>query len=321
MANNVFPPANKLMPPATDGIHDSSDYANPNSNSLDNSTTLTDTMAPSKSVDTDTIINNIALPASGGIENSTTSTELSALPTSSSINGFATPADALGLPKGADLDNSATSTDTIPTTQNIMLDLDQVRAPSDAPFPFLKLSPELRNRIYEYAFSPEEKHGLAPHALTRANRQIRAESLGIYYEQVDEIEVPFLSLKHEYEFKEWVTTDLKRYSMLPHLTFIWEKIPDNFTSINNNFGRTTVCWKNLAATRPGCKLGYRFSRSLSWEDGVVHYLSHLALPVVVGSTRTEDRTVYPLLVAKTQGDITCCGTLRGGKRRCEFSID
>ncbi|KAF2722187.1 hypothetical protein K431DRAFT_284131 [Polychaeton citri CBS 116435] len=51
--------------------------------------------------------------------------------------------------------------------------------------PFIRLSPELRNLIYEYTFTSRYKHhltdGNCQHSLTKTCRQIRQEALGMFY--------------------------------------------------------------------------------------------------------------------------------------------
>lgn len=177
-----------------------------------------------------------------------TSTEIMALLTTDDIENpftsadlIAPPSNSIALPTSNNLGKRATSTDTMTpqemTPQEIKVDLDHAPGPRDASFPFMKLSPELRNRIYEYAFTSEEKSGLAPHALTRTNRQIRAESLGMYYSLVELIEVPLLSLKQEGHFEQWLKTDLKRYSVLPHLSLAFPS--------TNGVARIDVCCTRL----------------------------------------------------------------------------
>ncbi|KAK8075611.1 hypothetical protein PG997_010274 [Apiospora hydei] len=58
------------------------------------------------------------------------------------------------------------------------------------PFPFLSLPPELRNMVYYLAlgdlrasYGPTTCTALAPPALTQTNRQVRAETLSLYYSQ------------------------------------------------------------------------------------------------------------------------------------------
>lgn len=88
--------------------------------------------------------------------------------------------------------------------------------------PFLKLSPELRNAIYEYAFICEERSGLAPHALTRVNRQVRSESLGIYYPLVHTIDTPLVTRHHFDNFRQWLLRGgLKLFPVPPNFEFTY----------------------------------------------------------------------------------------------------
>jgi hypothetical protein len=55
---------------------------------------------------------------------------------------------------------------------NLQASSDRINQPT-----FLGITPETRNVIYNYAFSTDKVRGLAPHPLTRVNRQVRQGSL------------------------------------------------------------------------------------------------------------------------------------------------
>lgn len=55
--------------------------------------------------------------------------------------------------------------------------------------PFLRLAPELRNRIYKYTFTDIKKPGFVPHALTQTNQEIRNECRAVYYASIECIEI------------------------------------------------------------------------------------------------------------------------------------
>ena len=77
-------------------------------------------------------------------------------------------------------------------------------------FPFLKLPPELRNRIYRFAIQPEDiekhvKNGKAP-ALLKINHQVSAEFRGIYYSY------EFMNLEYyDHDTKCWIKEKDAKY--------------------------------------------------------------------------------------------------------------
>ena len=75
---------------------------------------------------------------------------------------------------------------------------------------FLGIPPETRNAIYDYAFSAESKRGLAPHALTRVNRQIRQESLFMEYKSVKTLVICLHNRKQLDHFKQWADAEVNQ---------------------------------------------------------------------------------------------------------------
>lgn len=110
------------------------------------------------------------------------------------------------------------------------------------PFSFLKLSPELRNAIYEYTFKDDvatkEWSGLAPHALTRVSRQIRSESLGMYHQYPRKISIFVSSTQREKHFREWAETDAQLYQVLPKLEIPWKDPSAPATCLTVEHNRT-----------------------------------------------------------------------------------
>jgi len=98
------------------------------------------------------------------------------------------------------------------------------------PFRFLDLPPELRNRIYEQAFTGS--HGLSPHHLTQVNRQIRAESARMFHEQTHTLQIPLQTPKEMTRFLNWVESDAA--DLLP------TKSAYEFTYTDIDLGVTTV---------------------------------------------------------------------------------
>ena len=71
-----------------------------------------------------------------------------------------------------------------------------------------RLSPELRNRVYEYAFlnglvSPSDCNGVIQPGLTRACHQLRSESLGMFY-HTTQFRIR-LARGHTRPFTQWLT--------------------------------------------------------------------------------------------------------------------
>lgn len=71
------------------------------------------------------------------------------------------------------------------------------------PFRFLDLPPELRNRVYEQAFTGS--HGLSPHHLTQVNRQIAAESKPMFYAETHTLQFPLQTPKQMNCFLDWIS--------------------------------------------------------------------------------------------------------------------
>lgn len=88
----------------------------------------------------------------------------------------------------------------------------------------LGIPAELRNAIYEYTFSTEFKSKPTPHPLTQVNKQIRRESLGMYYKSVTFLKLELQSLKKIRCVKKWLAEfDLAAYGALPAIEFcpVW----------------------------------------------------------------------------------------------------
>lgn len=86
---------------------------------------------------------------------------------------------------------------------------------------FLDLPPELRNQVYEYALDDVYICHLAPRALARVSRSLRQETLALYCERVNTIQVELFSPKQERHFKDWVRYSMDYYPVLPHLDFYY----------------------------------------------------------------------------------------------------
>lgn len=85
----------------------------------------------------------------------------------------------------------------------------------------LGLPAELRNAIYECTFATELKSKPTPHPLTQVNKQIRQESLAMYYNSVTYLQLPVQSLKSIARVKKWlVEFDLSAYGELPTIEFV-----------------------------------------------------------------------------------------------------
>lgn len=71
------------------------------------------------------------------------------------------------------------------------------------PFRFLDQPPELRNRIYEQAFTGS--HVLSPHHLTQVNRQIASESTKLFHAETHTLQIPLQTPKQMTCFLDWIT--------------------------------------------------------------------------------------------------------------------
>jgi hypothetical protein len=80
------------------------------------------------------------------------------------------------------------------------------------PFRSLDLPPELRNRIYQHAFTGSG--GLSPHHLTQVNRQIRIESVQMYYARMHTLQIPLQTPAHMACFLKWIESDCAHYSLI-----------------------------------------------------------------------------------------------------------
>ncbi|GAB7329133.1 hypothetical protein MBLNU13_g00961t1 [Cladosporium sp. NU13] len=74
----------------------------------------------------------------------------------------------------------------------------------------LGMPPEIRNVIYDYAFSADTTRSLAPHALTRTNRLLRQESLSIQWKYVETLVIPLHTRKQLDHFKEWAAAEIEQ---------------------------------------------------------------------------------------------------------------
>lgn len=74
----------------------------------------------------------------------------------------------------------------------------------------LGIPPEIRNIIYEYAFSTDATMNLAPHALTRTNRLLRQESFSLQWNYVETLVIPLHTRKQLLHFKEWAAAEIEQ---------------------------------------------------------------------------------------------------------------
>lgn len=87
--------------------------------------------------------------------------------------------------------------------------------------PFLKLAPELRNRIYDFTFKAAGASKPVPHALTRINRQIRSECRAMYYSSIACLEIPVRTLSQIIHTQKWLAEeDWSMFPVLPKLVFL-----------------------------------------------------------------------------------------------------
>jgi hypothetical protein len=94
-------------------------------------------------------------------------------------------------------------------------------ATNDGSSGFLKISPELRNKIYGYAFETVSTSGPIPHASTQVNQQIRGESRNMYYASVDCLELPVRTLAQIRRTQKFLAeVDLSLYPVLPYIEFL-----------------------------------------------------------------------------------------------------
>ena len=97
----------------------------------------------------------------------------------------------------------------------------QTSASDDQESPFLRLAPELRNRIYKYTFTGVEQTGPVPHALTQTNRQIRSESRAMYYASIKCIKLNMRTIAQHKSTRRWVAEeDWSMFPVLPDFTFL-----------------------------------------------------------------------------------------------------
>ena len=97
----------------------------------------------------------------------------------------------------------------------------QTSASDDQESPFLRLAPELRNRIYKYTFTGVEQTGPVPHALTQTNRQIRSESRAMYYASIKCIKLNIRTTAQYKSTRRWVAEeDWSMFLVLPDFKFL-----------------------------------------------------------------------------------------------------
>lgn len=83
----------------------------------------------------------------------------------------------------------------------------------------LGIPPEIRNIVYDYAFSIDTTRNLAPHALTRTNRLLRQESLSLQWNYVETLVIPLHTRKQLLHFKEWAAAEIEQ----PKFTRVHER--------------------------------------------------------------------------------------------------
>jgi hypothetical protein len=94
-------------------------------------------------------------------------------------------------------------------------------ATNDGSSGFLKISPELRNKIYGDAFETVSSSGPIPHVLTQVNQQIRGEPRKMYYASVDCLVLPIRTLAQIRRTQKFLDeVDLSLYPMLPDIEFL-----------------------------------------------------------------------------------------------------
>lgn len=145
---------------------------------------------------------------------------------------------------------------------------------------FLGLPAELRIAIYKYAFDVEPwntRFKVAPHALTRVNRQIRHESMPLYHtfvESLEYLELPVTASKISLT-REWLrTVDLAAFPKLPTFVFTFSMGRDDDYFDANMYVSREVC-------RPA--KGLRQHMHMGYENAVTHlyreYIGHDKLEV------------------------------------------
>jgi hypothetical protein len=81
---------------------------------------------------------------------------------------------------------------------------------------FLKILAELRNQIYENAFTDIYMSSPVPHALTRVNGQIRSESRAVYYASIKGIKIWLRTPEQIKRAKTWLREeDMSLYPKMP----------------------------------------------------------------------------------------------------------
>jgi hypothetical protein len=124
----------------------------------------------------------------------------------------------------------------------------------------LRLAPELRNRIYHYAFSEVNTTGLVPHALTQTNRQIRRECRAMYYASIHCLEINLRTFAQYHRTEKWLAEqDWSLFPVLPDITFLsYDKARDLDVKISCH-RESIVPAHNSLVSLPILKAGTRAS--------------------------------------------------------------
>jgi hypothetical protein len=113
------------------------------------------------------------------------------------------------------ISTSDTMTSVNATSDVAKIDISSLALSNDVPG-FLKSSAELRNQVYENAFTDTYMSNPVPHALTRVNRQIRSESRTMYYASIRGIKIWLRTPEQIKRAKTWLREeDMSLYPKMP----------------------------------------------------------------------------------------------------------